>query len=75
MRYVVRYDNKHGKWLVIDRLPVDQAVGCHRHKPQALIQAEIKELLWHQFGLEANVAAPSLMGLQASLFGGRNGSL
>jgi hypothetical protein len=53
MRYVVRYDNRDRKWLVVDTLTVEQTVGLHAEQSGAFIQAESEERRWRRLGTGA----------------------
>ncbi len=50
MRYAVRFDRGADIWEVVDTLSAEQAVGAHRQRTPAIIQAEAEERRWRRFG-------------------------
>ena len=49
-RFFVKFDDDARKWLVFDRLCIEQLVGAHAGRGGAVNQAEDEERRWRRFG-------------------------
>ena len=57
VRYIVRYQSRINRWLVIDLGAASEVIGVHLTDQDALYQARIEEERWATYGPHYAVAS------------------